>query len=255
MGKNIISEAELIKRMNQKEYEMKNILTKKLLSGPPIPEEELQLNLVLFQDRRVISRILYLNEIYEKILNIHGCIFNFGVRYGHNESLFTSMRGIYEPYNHNRKIVGFDTFSGFPSVNKNKDSNSVNEGDYAVTENYEQFLDKLLLNHEHMAPLSNIKKFELVKGDATKTIHEYLSANPETIISLAYFDFDIYEPTMICLEAILPHLNRGAILAFDEINMHDWPGESLALKETLSLSKYRLVHSKYRAAAAYLVFE
>lgn len=255
MKKNIISDAELIKAMNQQDYKIKHALTKELLSNPPIPADELQSNLVLFQDRRIISRILYINEIYKKLIGVHGCIFNFGVRYGHNESLFISMRGIYEPYNYNRKIISFDTFEGFPSIDKQKDSKSISPGDFAVTENYDKYLEKILLIHEKMAPIDNMKKFELIKGDATKTIHEFLSQNPETIISLAYFDFDIYEPTRVCLEAILPHLNKGAILAFDEVNMHDWPGETMALKEILSLNKFKLIHSNYRAAATYLVYE
>jgi hypothetical protein len=31
-------------------------------------------------------------------------------------ALFTTLRNIYEPYNMSRKIIGFDTFEGFPSV-------------------------------------------------------------------------------------------------------------------------------------------
>lgn len=64
----------------------------------------------------------------------------------------------------------------------------------------------------------------MVKGDATVTIKKYLKDNPETIIAFAYFDFDIYEPTKVCLEAILPHLTKGAVIGFDEINFHDYPG-------------------------------
>ncbi len=47
----------------------------------------------------------------------------FGVKWGQNLALFQSFRGMYEPYNHNRKIIGFDTFEGFPSVDK-KDGGS-----------------------------------------------------------------------------------------------------------------------------------
>ena len=47
----------------------------------------------------------------------------FGVRWGRNMSLYTSLRHIYEPYNSSREIIGFDTFEGFPSVDP-KDGNS-----------------------------------------------------------------------------------------------------------------------------------
>jgi hypothetical protein len=94
--------------------------------------------------------------------------------------------------------------------------------------------------HEADSPISHKKKFELVIGDATETIHDYLKRQPETIISLAYFDFDIYQPTKVCLEAIIPRLTKGSILAFDELNCPEFPGETLALIETLGLSKYGL---------------
>jgi hypothetical protein len=46
-------------------------------------------------------------------------------------------------------------------------------------------------------------------------------------------DFDIYEPTKIALKYFLPRMPKGAILAFDEINNPWWPGETLALLETM----------------------
>ena len=36
-------------------------------------------------------------------------VIEFGVRWGANLGLFQSLRGMYEPFNYNRKIVGFET--------------------------------------------------------------------------------------------------------------------------------------------------
>ena len=75
---------------------------------------------LLFASRRTVTRILYYDHIYKLILNKPGVILEFGVLYGHTLSLLGKFRGIYEPYNSARKIVGFDTVSGF--ANKfNKD--------------------------------------------------------------------------------------------------------------------------------------
>lgn len=93
-----------------------------------------------------------------------------------------------KPYNYFRKIVGFDTFEGFPSVDKKDGADIASIGTYSVTNKYEKYLAKVLDYHESESPISHIKKYELIKGDATKTIHQYLKANPETIIALAYFD-------------------------------------------------------------------
>jgi hypothetical protein len=250
----LTSNAELIRAQNPADARVKDALIEQLFKAP-IPREELQHNLFLFQDRRIISRLLFIHELYQHVLAVHGNILEFGVRYGANLALFTSFRGIYEPFNHNRKIIGFDTFSGFAGVNAGKDAKEASAGSFAVTEQYEVFLQGMLALHESMAPVEAIRKFELVKGDASRKIRPYLQAHPETVVALAYFDFDIYQPTKACLSAIVPYLARGAVIAFDELNDPQWPGETAAFREVLGSGRARLRHSMYRANAAYLIFE
>ena len=79
------------------------------------------------------------------ILDKEGVIMEFGVRWGQNLSVFTAMRSIYEPYNIKRKIIGFDTFKGFPKLTK-KDSAIMKKGDLSVPKNYFNYLSNLL-NH------------------------------------------------------------------------------------------------------------
>ena len=88
-----------------------------------------------------------------------------------------------------------------------------------------------------------------------KTLPEYLSRNPETIIALAYFDFDVYEPTKICLEAIKPRLVKGSVLGFDELNDPDSPGETLALMEVFGLNNIKLKRFPYTSRTSYFVVE
>ena len=59
------------------------------------------------------------------------------------------------------------------------------------------------------------------------------------IIALLYLDFDIYEPTKVALEHLLPLVPKGGIVGLDEINCKKWEGETIALKETLSLNSVR----------------
>lgn len=175
---------------------------------------------------------------------------------GGDFALFKSFRGMLEPYNFTRKIVGFDTFAGFPNVHsKDGDHDIIRQGAYSVTEDYEHYLSKILDYHEKQAPNSHIKKYELVKGDATKTIKEYLERNPETIIAFAYFDFDIYKPTKECLEAILPHLTKGAIIGFDELNHHAFPGETRAFEEVLGINNFKICRDTRNTLLSYVVFE
>ncbi len=158
-------------RLNPEDYANRGQL-KELLFNSPIPREEILLNIGLYIDRRLLSRFLYVQELYTAQMKLHGSIFEFGVRYGQNLALLTSMRGIYEPFNHNRKIVGFDTFSGFPEVDA-VDTEKWKAGDFNVPEGYQQYLEHILLTHEKLAPVESIKKFELVKGDATKNDREW----------------------------------------------------------------------------------
>ena len=222
----------------------------------PIPDDEIIKNMGLFVNLPLMQRLLWFHEVYQKIINVHGIIMEFGCRWGQNLALFETFRGVYEPYNFNRKIVGFDTFCGFPSVHE-KDGHQqfVKPGYYNVTENYEVYLNSILNYHESEMPYSNMKKFELIKGDAKYTISDYLEKNPETIISLAFFDFDLYEPTLDCLEAIKPFVTKGSVIAFDELNLHDFPGETLALKETFGLSNVRIQRSPINPLASYFIIE
>jgi hypothetical protein len=164
------------------------------------------------------------------------------------------LRGIHEPYNYNRSIIGFDTFEGFPSVDE-KDGSLVSVGDYAITNDWKEKLEQILAFHENNSPIPHKKKHDLVQGDATKTLPNYLQEHPETIIALAYFDFDIYQPTKVCLEAILPHLTKGSIIAFDELNCPQFPGETLAVKEVLGLSKYAIRRDPNSPLTSYIVIE
>jgi len=124
-----------------------------------------------------------------------------------------------------------------------------------VTNNYENYLEAVLECHEKESPVSHIRKYELVKGDATIQLENYLKANPQTIISLAYFDFDIYEPTKKCLELIMNYVTKGTVIGFDELNHPDFPGETVALREVLGLSKYRIQRSRYSSLQSYIVIE
>jgi hypothetical protein len=180
----------------------------------------------------------------------------FGVRWGQNLALFESLRGIYEPYNYTRKVIGFDTFAGFEGTSgKDGDSEIIEEGAYSVTQGYEEYLSRLLEFHEKESPISHIKKYELVKGDAGRTIKQYLDNNKETIISLAYFNMDIYRPTLECLEAIKPRLTKGSLVGFDELNCPHFPGETLALDKAFGIGRYRLVRHPHNPYPAYLVIE
>jgi hypothetical protein len=228
----------------------------KLLKECPIPDDQLLPNLGLFLNSKNLSRILFMDHLFQQVVDVPGVVMEFGTRWGQNLALFSALRGIYDPFNRHRKIIGFDTFKGFPSVTK-KDGNSemMVPGGLHLTEGYQKYLESVLDYHEHESPLSHIKKFELRAGDAVVEIDKYFKEFPETIVALAFFDFDLYEPTKKCLEALRPHLVKGSVLGFDELNDHDSPGETAALMETFGLMNVRLKRFPHTSRTSYFVVE
>jgi len=225
-----------------------------LLKHCPIPEKELMYNLGLFIPRRKLAHILYIHEIYEHILEVPGCIMEFGTWWGQNMSLFKQLIGIYEPLNQYRKVIGFDTFEGFPAVSS-EDCHNVAVGGYGVTKDYESYLRKVISAHTKQGVVD--ENCEVRKGDAPEKLETYLCDHRETIIALAYFDMDLYGPTKKCLESVRPFLVKGSVVAFDEVDHASWPGETIALREVFGLGNVKLHRSKlsFSSPKAYMVME
>jgi len=226
-----------------------------LFESSPLPIEHLLVNLGLYQRSSVVAKFLYLNELYQNVMHIPGVIMEFGVWWGQTLVQFENLRAVYEPYNYTRKVVGFDTFEGYPEAHADKDGQSelVKNGQYAVTANYIEHLSELLDYHEIENTMSHVKKYDLVKGDASHTIQTYLNEHPETIIALAYLDMQLYEPTKAVLEAIRPYLVKGSVIAMDELNSADFPGETIAFKETFGLDKYKIRRSNFLPDRSFIV--
>jgi len=211
-------------------------------------------NVHLFMKRQTLSRILFLNEIYQLILEVPGSIVQCGVRWGGDLVTFTSLRGILEPYNYSRRIIGFDTFAGLAGTgSKDQGSTSVLDGQFSVTAGYCGSLAALLQAHEGLSPLSHIRKYELTEGDARRAVPEFLSKNPGEAISLLYLDMDIYDPTKAVLDACLPRMAPNSIIVFDEFADRRFPGEATAFFEAIKGRSYALRRSKLSTVGAFAV--
>lgn len=227
-----------------------------LLKGTPLPDDELLPNLGMYLTSKSLARILFFYEIYQKIVATHGVIMEFGVRWGQTLSLLSALRGIFEPFNRHRKIIGFDTFEGFKGMEK-KDGETCRcaDGSFSVPGGYESYLSSLIDLQDALNPIPHLRKYELVKGDAVETIPQYLQRHPETIVSLAIFDFDIYKPTKAALEAIKPRLFKGSVLVFDELCDDIFPGETIALLETMRLDGLRIQRYPMTSRISYAVLD
>jgi len=190
-----------------------------------------------YLDRRMVSLIMTRMELFKKILTVQGYVVECGVYKGNSLMTFFHLSNILEPNNFNRKIIGFDTFSGFPTFNSLKDPNA-KLGHLSDT-NLEM-LKKIILTQEEDKFIPHMKKVELIEGDAMETIPAYVKENPHLIVALLYLDFDLYEPTKVALEKLLPLVPKGGIVGFDQLNQEKWAGETIAFKEQMTLGKVHL---------------
>lgn len=223
-----------------------------LLENNPVDSKEVLLNLGLFIEPRLLSRLLFLNFLYEKILPTQGIIMDLGTRWGQNAVVCSTLRAIYEPYNYQRKIVAFDTFDGFAGAGELDGMIQEINGQGAMPTDYDTILKNLLNAHEHLHPINHIVKNQVVKGDVSITVPEYIKQNPETIVALAYFDLDLYKPTYNTIKNIENRLTVGSILAFDELNYDSAPGETLAVIDALGLRNIAVKRFPYCSRVSYI---
>jgi hypothetical protein len=226
-----------------------------LYDHSPIPADEMLINAGLYMRSSALSKLLFLDEAYRYIINIPGNIMVFGTWWGQDVTVLYNLRAVHEPYNFTRKVVGFDTFTGYPLPNKHDNiSDTIKEGAYSTTDNYKAHLDELMAYHERENIMSHIKKYDLVEGDILKTLPEYCANNLHELISLIYIDVALYEPTKVILEQCLPNLVKGSVIVFDELNAQEYPGETIALKESGLLQKCTLVRSRILPDRSYLIY-
>jgi hypothetical protein len=171
--------------------------------------------------------------VFKLALPANGSIVECGVFAGGGIMAWHHFSAIWEPYNHTRRIIGFDTFTGFPAVQTQDAGSSeyLKPGAFATHDSIEEELRSLVAIHDRNRPLGHIPKIELIRGDAAETIPEFVRDHPHLLISLLYLDFDLYEPTKAALEHLYPRVVTGGVIAFDELNCPDFPGETIAFLE------------------------
>ena len=204
--------------------------------------------------RQHLKRFLALYEIFKLALPVKGSVVECGVFKGFGVMSWAKLSAMLEPENLTRRIYGFDTFAGFPSVS-DKDANPVaapHDG-ALFADSYEE-LQSLIAQYDQDRFLGHVDKVHLIKGNVVETVPAFLEANPHLVVSLLFLDLDLYEPTQVALRHFLPRMPRGAVLAFDELDNPMWPGETLALLEELG-SRIRLQRLEWDPYIAFAVLD
>lgn len=212
-------------------------------------------NFPKYARRQHLKRFLAMYEIFKMILPVKGSIVECGVFRGFSLMSWAKLSTILEPENLTRRIYGFDTFEGFPSVSESDrvGSGVAEPGDFYAT-NYEELQD-LIKIYDQDRFLGHIPKVQLIRGDVTKTIAEFVRENRHLLVSLLFIDLDLYEPTKAVLEHIVPRMPKGAIIAFDELDNPIWPGETEALLAVLTINRLKIQRLPWDPYIGYAVLE
>lgn len=218
-------------------------------------QEKLQ-NFPKYISRQALTRFITKYELFKKVLDVHGSVVEGGVYHGSGLMTFAQVSSILEPVNFQRKIIGFDTFAGFEDLTKEdeKSKSPVAHKGGLAADTYEDLLRCAGLYDENRF-IGHMGKIELVKGDVKKTIPAYLEEHPNLVISLLYLDFDVYEPTKIALEHLAERVPKGGIIAFDELNSEDWPGETTAVLEKLGINNLEIKRFPFDSTPSYAVMK
>ncbi len=216
-------------------------------------------NFPKYARRQALSKFIARADLFREILDVHGVVIDGGINAGCSLMTFAQLSAIFEPINYTRRIIGFDTFTGIPDLdpkdeNPGKTSPHVRPGGFAAVGYDEDILRSVELFDSNRS-LGHIPKVEIVKGDVRETMPRYLAENPHLLVALLHLDMDVYAATKVAIETFYPRMPKGAMILFDEINQPGYPGETLAVLETLGVRDLRVRRCTYETGLSYAVLE
>lgn len=215
------------------------------------PKEFIANSPSVFSTRVGVQSLVTRYELYKLVLDVPGDIIECGVYQGNSFTWLANLSVILEPFAINRRIIGFDTFEGFSSIDSSADPADVSSDNFADT-SYE-IISRSLENLDTVRPVNKVNRFELVKGDIVTSLPKYVDEHPWMTCAMLILDTDLYRPTLTALSTVLPIMPKGAVVVFDEYNYQNFPGETQAVRELLDLNKLQVKKFSYESCTAYAV--
>lgn len=178
----------------------------------------------LYSGTQTIGRVLAIYEAFKQTVDIPGDIFEFGCWKGSNLLFLAKLLTLFQP-NSIKQVYGFDSFEGLQTF-------APEDGDTDA-----EFRDRYRGDRDVLEKFIRLHEMEswvhLVVGNALETIEQFDQENQHSMISIAYIDFDLYEPCKLALEFSDRRLSTGGLIILDEALTDTWKGEGQALREFL----------------------
>jgi hypothetical protein len=165
-----------------------------------------------FMTRQNLAKLACYMEIFKMTKGITGSILDCGVYFGNGMMTWAKLSAVFEPYNYNCKVIGFDTFTGNTTpgdidiIEKHKERFEQKEGGY-FADSYDDLKECIAIFDEDR-PLNQFDKIEMVKGDLCKTAEQYVEDHPELVVRILCLSVNLYEPTKAAIKAFLRGCRR-----------------------------------------------
>jgi hypothetical protein len=237
MTKRRLTEAEI--EYNEKRANVLSRVDSKYVADAPF----------VFANRIAVTAALSRIELFKMVQDIPGAIIECGVYKGNSLMLYMQLSMILEPYAINRSIIGFDTFSGFTSIDAEQDPTDINESMFSDTD--ETLIQDMIDANDLVRPVNRIPRCEIVKGDILETVPAFVKTRPDLVVAMLILDTDLYSSTKVALETFLPYMPKGAIVVLDEVAYRNFPGETAALRDVLDMNKVELKRLPFDSSVGY----
>lgn len=202
-------------------------------------------NFYLKSDISRLSKLIAHYEIYKKIQNVKGDIFEFGVFKGVSLIRFLSFINLFEKKN-KRMVYAFDSFGNFPTNEFKSDNRFAKHHDLKIGSSISKYNLEKYLNKK------KIKNFRLIKGDICETLPKFLDKNRNFKISLLHLDVDVFKPTNLVINYLFKKISKNGIILIDDY-LHV-KGATKAINNFLKKNKkLKIEKLKFKNRPSYII--
>lgn len=207
---------------------------------------------MISSDLKVFGKLLARTQLFQSVKDIPGDIVECGVFRGTGLFTFLKLKRYFCP-NTYKKVIGFDFFNSeeLTSTLSNQDKEAMTT--LFKGRNFEHgisFKDELDFSIRKSGFSDH--EYELISGDVSKSVVEFVETRPGARISLLYLDLDLDVPTYDTLTSLWDKVSSGGIVVFDEYAYHNW-SESDGV-DRFFLDKNVKIHSlNFFAPSAYVI--
>jgi len=190
------------------------------------------LNYLSFIRRRDLPRLLAHYEIFKQVMDLPGSIIEVGVYKGSGLFTWANFLETFCPGDRNRMVFGFDNFQGYNKYSEHdiNFSKFIEDEDHFLISDYD-FMSRLLDLKTEDNLLRGVKRTEIINGDISDTIDEFLVQKFGLRVCLLYVDVSLYHPTRLALEKFYDLVVPNGIIAFNGYGQVPHEGEGKALDE------------------------